>query len=127
MKNIDYNAKGQRTRSNTAMAVTTTYDYDPITFRLTHLLTRATPPLVQDDCPQLSRLARLPGAEPALTPTIPRATSPRSATTPSRRSYFNNKRVEPIRYTYDAIYRLIEATGREHLGRRAAAQCPTRH
>ena len=31
--------------------------------------------------------------------------------------YFRNKRVEPSAdYTYDAIYRLIEATGREHLG-----------
>ena len=31
--------------------------------------------------------------------------------------YFRNKRVEPSNdYTYDALYRLIEATGREHLG-----------
>ena len=31
--------------------------------------------------------------------------------------YFRNQRVEPSAdYTYDAIYRLIEATGREHLG-----------
>ena len=31
--------------------------------------------------------------------------------------YFRNRRVEPSAdYTYDAIYRLIEATGREHLG-----------
>ena len=31
--------------------------------------------------------------------------------------YFKNTRVEPsAEYTYDAVYRLIEATGREHLG-----------
>ena len=31
--------------------------------------------------------------------------------------YFSNRRVEPSAdYTYDALYRLIEATGREHLG-----------
>src|SRR5205807_8181375 len=31
--------------------------------------------------------------------------------------YFRNQRVEPSAdYTYDALYRLIEATGREHLG-----------
>ncbi len=31
--------------------------------------------------------------------------------------YFKNKRVEPSAdYIYDAIYRLIEATGREQLG-----------
>ena len=31
--------------------------------------------------------------------------------------FFRNQRVEPsAAYTYDALYRLIEATGREHLG-----------
>jgi RHS repeat-associated protein len=31
--------------------------------------------------------------------------------------FFRNKKVEPsAEYTYDAVYRLIEATGREHLG-----------
>src|SRR6185369_15148754 len=31
--------------------------------------------------------------------------------------YFRNQRVEPSNdYTYDALYRLINATGREHLG-----------
>ena len=35
--------------------------------------------------------------------------------------YFRNKRVEPSNdYTYDALYRLIEATGREHLGQAGA-------
>ena len=41
--------------------------------------------------------------------------------------YFRNQRVEPSAdYTYDAIYRLIEATGREHLGQvGGAADSPT--
>ena len=43
--------------------------------------------------------------------------------------YFRNKRVEPSAdYTYDAVYRLIEATGREHLGQaggRADSPIPT--
>jgi hypothetical protein len=31
--------------------------------------------------------------------------------------YFRNQRVEPSNdYTYDALYRLIQAEGREHLG-----------
>ena len=39
--------------------------------------------------------------------------------------YFRNKRVEPSAdYTYDAIYRLIEATGREHLGQVGGAPIP---
>ena len=39
--------------------------------------------------------------------------------------YFRNQRVEPSAdYTYDAIYRLIEATGREHLGQVGGAADP---
>ena len=40
--------------------------------------------------------------------------------------YFRNSRVEPSAdYTYDAIYRLIEATGREHLGQAGAPPTPS--
>jgi RHS repeat-associated protein len=39
--------------------------------------------------------------------------------------YFKNKRVEPsAEYTYDAVYRLIEATGREHLGQIGGSPIP---
>src|SRR5262249_20718530 len=39
--------------------------------------------------------------------------------------YFRNKRVEPsVEYTYDALYRLIEATGREHLGQVGGLRIP---
>ncbi len=39
--------------------------------------------------------------------------------------YFKNKRVEPCHdYTYDAIYRLIDATGRAHLGQVGGAPSP---
>jgi RHS repeat-associated protein len=39
--------------------------------------------------------------------------------------FFRNKRVEPsAEYTYDAIYRLIEAKGREHLGQVGGAPIP---
>jgi len=42
--------------------------------------------------------------------------------------YFCNKRVDPSGdYTYDATYRLIEATGREHLGQIGAAPSPSSH
>ena len=36
---IDYDAKGQRTLIDYGNGVRTTYDYDPLTFRLTHLQT----------------------------------------------------------------------------------------
>jgi RHS repeat-associated protein len=39
--------------------------------------------------------------------------------------FFRNKRVEPsAEYTYDAVYRLIEAAGREHLGQVGAVRIP---
>jgi RHS repeat-associated protein len=39
--------------------------------------------------------------------------------------YFRNKRVEPnADYTYDAVYRLIEATGREHLSQVGGVPIP---
>jgi RHS repeat-associated protein len=42
--------------------------------------------------------------------------------------FFRNRRVEPsVEYTYDAIYRLIEATGREHLGQIGRAPMPHSH
>src|SRR6185436_11322959 len=39
--------------------------------------------------------------------------------------YFRNKLVEPSSdYTYDALYRLIQASGREHLGQANGAPKP---
>ena len=39
--------------------------------------------------------------------------------------FFRNQRVEPSGdYTYDALYRLIAATGREHLGQTGGALLP---
>ncbi len=59
------------------------------------------------------------------TPTIPSATSPTSQDDAQQTIYFRNTRVEPSTdYTYDAIYRLIEATGREHLGQAGGVPNP---
>ena len=65
---IDYDAKGQRTLIDYGNGVTTTYDYDPLTFRLVHLLTRRDAIAFPDDCPAAvaARLARMRRAEPAL-------------------------------------------------------------
>ena len=39
--------------------------------------------------------------------------------------FFCNQRVEPSAdYTYDALYRLVSATGREHLGQTGSAINP---
>jgi RHS repeat-associated protein len=100
--NIDYDAKGQRTRIDYGNNVTTTYAYDPDTFRLIHL--------------QTNRNA--PGDLQSLHYTYDPTGNITSIRDDAQQTiFFRNRRVEPSsEYTYDAVYRLIEATGREHLG-----------
>ncbi|WP_221413568.1 SpvB/TcaC N-terminal domain-containing protein [Peribacillus simplex] len=111
---IDYNAKGQRTRiaygTRDGKGISTTYAYDPNTFRLTHLLTRRVaashegayrPEHVQDLCFTYDPVGNITNIRDDAQQTI----------------FFRNRFVEPSAdYTYDAVYRLIEARGREHLG-----------
>jgi len=116
--NIDYDAKGQRTRIDYGNGVSTFYAYDPLTYRLTYLETRRNPVAFPGDCPQ-PPAAGWPGCQvqdlhytydPAGNITCIRDEAQQAV-------FFRNKRVEPsAEYTYDALYRLIEATGREHLG-----------
>jgi RHS repeat-associated protein len=115
---IDYNAKGQRERIAYGNGAVTTYDYDRLTFRLAHLLTRRKAAAFPSDCPQPPP-AGWPGCQ---VQNLHYTYDPAGNITHIRDDaqqtiYFRNKRVEPsAEYTYDAIYRLIEATGREHLG-----------
>jgi RHS repeat-associated protein len=98
--NIDYNARGQRTAIEYANGVRTTYQYDDDTFRLIVLHTtraRGTNDLqnlhyTYDPVGNITEI-RDDAIEPV---------------------FFRNEIVEArSRYTYDALYRLIEATGRE--------------
>jgi RHS repeat-associated protein len=99
--NIDYNAKAHRERIEYDNGVNTTYSYDPLTLRLTHLQTRRGTELLQDLRYTYDPIGNITNILDDAQQTI----------------YFRNRRVEPsAEYTYDAIYRLIEATGREHLG-----------
>lgn len=115
---IDYDAKGQRTLIDYGNNVRTTYTYDPLTFRLVRLLTRRDALAFPDDCPQPPPVG-WPGCE---VQNLHYTYDPVGNITHIRDDaqqtvYFRNKRVEPSAdYTYDAINRLIEATGREHLG-----------
>lgn len=115
--NIDYNAKGQRELIAYGNGARTTYEYDPFTFRLIRLKTTrpgglnglasqlfTDPTIVQDLCYTYDPAGNITRIEDAALKTI----------------FFNNEQVEPIcAYTYDAIYRLIEAKGREHIGQTA--------
>ncbi len=131
--NIDYDAKGQRTliEYGSGLApgrrgVTTTYTYDPLTFRLVHLLTQRNAAAFPNDCPEPPP-AGWPGCQ---VQNLHYTYDPVGNITHIRDDaqqtiYFRNRRVEPSNdYIYDAIYRLIEATGREHLGQIGGAPIP---
>ncbi len=128
--NIDYDAKGQRTLIKYGNGVATTYEYDPWTFRLAHLVTRRDAVLFPADCPP-PPLREWPGCavqnlhytyDPVGNITHIRDDAQQTV-------FFRNRRVEPSNeYTYDAIYRLIRATGREHLGQAGGQlNSPTPH
>jgi RHS repeat-associated protein len=115
---VAYDARGRRTLIDYGNGVRTTYDYDPLTLRLVRLHTRrdaAAFPGDGDGPPGW------PGSDlqdlrytydPAGNVTHLRDEAQQSV-------YFRNQRVEPsAAYTYDSLNRLIEATGREHLGQR---------
>jgi RHS repeat-associated protein len=112
--NIDYNAKGQRTlityATTDGAGVTTTYDYDDKTFRLAKLTTKR-------NAAAFNGTDR-PGEVQNLRYTYDPAgniTTIRDDAQPT--IYFNGQVVTPqCQYTYDAMYRLVEAKGREHIG-----------
>jgi RHS repeat-associated protein len=118
VRNLEYDAKGQRLLIEYGNGVRTSYGYDPLTFRLVHLLTRRRRSAFPGDCPQ-PRPSAWPGCE---LQNLHYTYDPKGNITHIRDDaqqtiYFRNRRVEPSsEYTYDAIYRLIAATGREHLG-----------
>jgi RHS repeat-associated protein len=115
--NINYNAKGQRELIAYGNGAETAYTYDPLTFRLMNLKTTrppglnglasqlfANPTVVQDLRYTYDPVGNITRIEDAALKTI----------------FHNQEQVDPIsEYTYDAIYRLIEAKGREHIGQTA--------
>lgn len=106
--NINYDAKGQRTRIEYGNGVRTIYTYDKQTLRLTKLITTRSPG------PQLQALSYF--YDP-----VGNITAIRDAA--QQTIFFKGKRVEPsAAYEYDALYRLISATGREHIGQTAFPQ-----
>jgi hypothetical protein len=115
---IDYNAKGQRQLIEYGNGARSSYSYDALTFRLSHLLTQRDSIVFANDCPQPPPDG-WPGCQ---VQNLHYTYDPVGNITHIRDDaqqtiYFKNKRVEPSAdYTYDAIYRLFEATGREHLG-----------
>ncbi|MFL5624171.1 MAG: toxin TcdB middle/N-terminal domain-containing protein, partial [Ktedonobacteraceae bacterium] len=103
VKNLDYNAKGQRVLLEYGNNVSTAYTYDPFTFRLTNLKTTRTTDkaLLQDLSYTYDTVGNITETRDNTQQTI----------------FFNNAVVLPAtHYIYDALYWLTQATGREHIG-----------
>jgi RHS repeat-associated protein len=126
VNNIDYDAKGQRKRIDYKNGTISLYGYDEETFRLVHLLTVRDAMTFPDDCQEPPPT----GWEGCQVQNLHYTYDPVGNVTKIRDAaqqiiFFHNQRVEPnAEYTYDAVYRLIKATGREHLGQVAGAPIP---
>ena len=100
---ICHNEKGQRLCIQYGNNTVTRYSYDPDTFRLTRLLTT-----VNSGASILQDLNYYYDPVGNITYLIDNAQPP---------IYYNNQQIlSDGNYTYDAIYRLINATGREQIG-----------
>ena len=115
--NIDYNAKGQRTLIRYANGAETTYEYDDQTFRLIHLKTTRAP----GQNGLASQIFKNGATIQDLRYTYdPAGNITRIADDALPVIAHDNQQVAPVcDYTYDAIHRLIEARGREHIGQTA--------
>ena len=100
---VSYDAKGQRMQIDYGNGATTNYEYDEKTFHLMRLRTT-----------RLSDDAKLQDLSYTYDP-VGNITAIRDDA--QQTIYFDNQVVTAsAEYEYDAIYRLINATGREHLG-----------
>ncbi len=98
---IEYDARGQRTRIQYANYTSTKYEYDPLTFRVRRILT-----IRSSDSRVLQDLRYFYDAAGNITTQRDDA---------QQTVFFDNSVVTPDNYyTYDALYRLVKAEGREH-------------
>ncbi len=99
IKNIDYNEKGQRNFIQYGNFVKTTYTYDEKTFRLVHLESNINSKKLQDLKYTYDPVGNITFMKDNAQDT----------------EFFSNQIIEPISsYTYDALYRLNAATGKEN-------------
>ncbi|MBO9204291.1 MULTISPECIES: SpvB/TcaC N-terminal domain-containing protein [Niastella] len=102
VNNIDYNAKGQRKAIFYGNNTKTTYQYEPETCRLTRLLTTGGSNQVLQDLNYTYD---------------PAGNITRQFDNAQKTVFYGGQQVEAQSdYYYDAVYRLIEAGGREHTG-----------
>ncbi len=102
VRDIDYDAKGQRERIQYGNGSTTGYAYDEKTFRLKRLLTTRNngADVLQDLNYTYDAVGNVTQIDDSAQQTI----------------FFNGSVVSPSqKFEYDALYRLVKATGREHV------------
>jgi RHS repeat-associated protein len=100
---VRYDAKGRRTHLSLGNNTLIEREYDPLTFRLRQI--RSTRPAFAPDRRLVQSLTYTFDPVGNITEVSDQAYEP---------VFFDNQRVPAVaRYTYDALYRLIRATGRE--------------
>lgn len=105
---ISYNARGQQMDVELGNGSISSHAYDPETFRIRTITTARPHPDLNARSVQALSYTYDP---------VGNITNLRDDADIQNVVFFRNQRVEPSAgYTYDALYRLIEATGREHLG-----------
>ncbi|KAH0566014.1 hypothetical protein GP486_000586 [Trichoglossum hirsutum] len=124
LSDAQYNARGQRMQTLLGNGIQTTNFYDPLTFRLTRLLTlrKNTHTAGPKHTDRLQDLRYT--SDPIGNVTFMSDEAKKTV-------FFGGEKVDPTSsYNYDSVYRLIEATGREHLGQSEEArfsQIPSGH
>jgi RHS repeat-associated protein len=99
IENIDYNEKGQRNKITYGNGVNSRFYYDKETFRLQRVETRRqNNDLLQDLYYTFDPIGNITDVTDKNIPVV----------------FFNNQRIEGAGYTYDALYQLVEAEGREN-------------
>lgn len=124
VERIERNERGQRVEVAHGNGTTTTYTYDANTFRLTSLVTKRDAGSFPGDSPAAAA-GKWPGSfvqnlsytyDPVGNITTIRDLAQQAI-------FFRNAHVEASSdYRYDAMHRLVEATGREHVGQNPARQ-----
>ena len=104
---IEHDARGQRTSITYGNGVRTLYTYDPLTFRLMRAQTQRGAEPLQDLNYVYDPIGNVATIQDDARQTV----------------FFNNQVVTAHNdYTYDALYRLSRAQGREHIGQQSQPQ-----
>ncbi len=107
VKEINYNEKGQRNFIRYGNGVKTSYTYDSLSYRLTNLRSVNGSTILQDLHYTYDSVGNIIELEDKAQQTV----------------FFKNAVVRPIKkYIYDGLNRLVEATGREHIGQQSSRE-----